>query len=109
MIWIDRIRPIGDGRTGSPCPAGRMTTRTGNVSGIGGRVLDKCVPAPHLPGPMRYAEFRPSEALAPLVRCFWTLGAEGTDSAGAPEPALPDGSTELIFNLADPFVDASEL
>jgi AraC-like DNA-binding protein len=56
---------------------------------------------------MRYAEFRPAEALAPLVRCFWTLRAERADSGAAPEPALPDGSTELIFNLADPFVDAS--
>jgi AraC-like DNA-binding protein len=41
------------------------------------------------------------------VRCYWTLTADTAGNA-PPEPALPDGSTELIFNLADPFVDATD-
>ncbi len=54
---------------------------------------------------MEYAELAPPPDLAPLVRCFWQLTGEGghaSDPSGA-DPALPDGSPELIFALADPF------
>jgi AraC-like DNA-binding protein len=50
---------------------------------------------------MRYEELAPPADLAGLVRCIWTLEGEGPSS---PEPALPDGSPELIFSFADPFV-----
>lgn len=57
---------------------------------------------------MVYAEFAPSESLRPLVRCYWSLTSNDDASAPSiapvgPEPALPDGSPELIVNAADPF------
>ncbi len=54
---------------------------------------------------MDYAEWLPPHPLRPLIRCFWSL----TDGSGtatgdqAAEPALPDGSPELIFNFGAPF------
>lgn len=51
---------------------------------------------------MEYTEHPPPPQLAPFVRCFWTLAAPA--GGGAPEPALPDGSPELIINLGDTFV-----
>lgn len=50
---------------------------------------------------MEYHEFAPGPAQRSLVRCFWQLAGDGA-SDGA-EPALPDGSPELIFNLGDSF------
>jgi AraC-like DNA-binding protein len=47
-----------------------------------------------------YRELAPPPALAPFVRCFWTLSGEG---GGASERILPDGSFELIFHRAQPF------
>jgi AraC-like DNA-binding protein len=52
---------------------------------------------------MEYAEFDPAAALRPLVRCYWSLTASGQAPPVTPEPALPDGSPELIINAADPF------
>ena len=52
---------------------------------------------------MDYREFAPLPSLQPLVRCYWTLNADGAQSDRDPEPALPDGSPELIFNFGDPF------
>ena len=53
---------------------------------------------------MDYAELDPSPALAPLVRCVWTLRGEASGSEpGAASPAYPDGSPELIFNFGAPF------
>jgi len=67
-----------------------------------------------------YEEIAPPADLAPIIRCFWRLSREAgaEDDSGDPgdsgesaaaEPALPDGSPELIFALADPFehVDAA--
>ena len=53
---------------------------------------------------MNYSETIPSKRLARLVRCFWSLQHPKTGVHSAPEPVLPDGCVELIFNLADPFV-----
>lgn len=53
---------------------------------------------------MEYREYPPSAALSGLVRCFWTLQSDLQPHAATPEPACPDGSPELIVNLADPFV-----
>jgi len=48
---------------------------------------------------MRYLELAPAPALRPLIRCYWFLSGSG---GGGSEPALPDGSPELIVNLAAP-------
>lgn len=50
---------------------------------------------------MRYEERDPPQSLRHVVRCFWLLRMEGP-SEGAAEPALPDGSPELIISLCDP-------
>ena len=52
---------------------------------------------------VRYLELEPSLPLRRYVRCYWFLTGTGrSDDIGA-EPALPDGSPELILNLAEPF------
>ena len=51
---------------------------------------------------MLYSEHPPSAALRSLVRCYWTL--RGRLAAAPPERILPDGSVDLVFHLADPFV-----
>ncbi|HLF84754.1 MAG TPA: helix-turn-helix domain-containing protein [Blastocatellia bacterium] len=51
---------------------------------------------------MRYEEFRPVEPLATFVKCFWVLESPAPHSAG-PERILPDGCTEIVFHLGDPF------
>jgi len=53
---------------------------------------------------MIYEESPPSPRLATLVRCYWRLTGDPAPADSPPaEPALPDGSPELIFNLGDPF------
>jgi AraC-like DNA-binding protein len=44
---------------------------------------------------VRYAEYPPSPALAPVVDCYWILEGHGT---GLPEPIIPDGRLEIIFH-----------
>jgi hypothetical protein len=51
---------------------------------------------------MRYSEIPPSPVLRRYIRCFWTLEA-ASEASTPPEPVMPDGRIELIFNLADPF------
>lgn len=51
---------------------------------------------------MQYAEAAPSPFLAPYVRCFWALEYKNTGPA-EPEPVIPDGCIEIIFNLSDRF------
>lgn len=51
---------------------------------------------------MEYTERPPHPDLAGLVRTYWWLRGEA-DPDGAADPALPDGSPELIFNLGDPW------
>lgn len=50
---------------------------------------------------MEYRERPPHPALRPFVRTYWTLS--GASVASAPQPVLPDGSTELIVHRARPF------
>ena len=55
---------------------------------------------------LSFREHAPHPRLAPHVKCFWTL--RGRADGAPPERILPDGSFELVFHLADPFVrDAS--
>jgi len=51
---------------------------------------------------MRYEEFRPAEPLDRFIKCFWFLESAAAHSAD-PERILPDGCTEMVFHLADPF------
>ena len=51
---------------------------------------------------MRYQEFYPTEALAKFIKCFWLLESAAALSE-EPERILPDGCTEIVFHLADPF------
>lgn len=51
---------------------------------------------------MEYREYPAPSGTEDLVRCLWTLTGDGRSAAA--EPALPDGSPELIVNLGDPFV-----
>ena len=52
---------------------------------------------------MNYREFRSSPSLQRYVECFWTLSTNSESEAPSRDKVLPDGCTELIFNLADPF------
>lgn len=49
---------------------------------------------------MQYVEYPPLAPLAPFVRCVWTL--EGCAS-GDVSPVMPDGHSEVILHLGDPF------
>jgi AraC-like DNA-binding protein len=51
-----------------------------------------------------YSEILPATDLRDAIRCYWFLNAEPGEMAAGSEPALPDGSPELIFSLADPFI-----
>lgn len=51
---------------------------------------------------MQYLELQPTASTRSVVRCFWQLQGAGGAGADA-DPALPDGSPELIFNIGDPF------
>lgn len=51
---------------------------------------------------MNYHETPPSPRLAGYVKCFWSLEIHGPE-AGEPEPVVPDGCIEIVFNLADRF------
>lgn len=51
---------------------------------------------------MHYEEIVPSPHLRHLVKCFWALRDDPV-VGGPPETVLPDGSLEIIFNLADRF------
>ncbi len=51
---------------------------------------------------MHFSHHQPPPALAPWVKTVWC--ARGTkEEFGAPEPIVPDGCVEMIFNLSDPF------
>lgn len=55
---------------------------------------------------MEFAYHSPPPPLAAAIRTIWT--ARGTrEEFATPEPIVPDGCVELIFNLGDPFVDAA--
>jgi AraC-like DNA-binding protein len=49
---------------------------------------------------MHYTECASAPPLRETIRCYWFL----VGASGGGDPAFPDGSPELIVNLADPFV-----
>ena len=52
---------------------------------------------------MRYKEIKPTNALARLVECFWTLEESCVREPIQAESILPDGCVELILNFGDRF------
>ena len=53
---------------------------------------------------MQFSHHQPPPALAAWVKALWC--AQGTrEEFAAPEPIVPDGCVEIIFNLADRFAD----
>lgn len=50
---------------------------------------------------MNYHEIVPTQALREWVRCYWFLTGDRPAPEEAGDPALPDGSPELIFHLGD--------
>jgi AraC-like DNA-binding protein len=57
---------------------------------------------------MHFSFDQPPAALAYWVKSIWC--ARGTrQEFAAPEPIVPDGCVEIIFNLADPFTDGRGL
>jgi hypothetical protein len=52
---------------------------------------------------VEYAEYAPSPRLSNVLRCIWTLGGQVDDLATAAQPILPDGRSEIIIHLGDPF------
>lgn len=51
---------------------------------------------------MQYRETQPSPRFAGVVKCFWSLEYQNSGE-GEPEPVIPDGCVEIIFNLSDRF------
>jgi AraC-like DNA-binding protein len=51
---------------------------------------------------MIYLEAAPASGLARLVKCYWSLELSA-ESEGVPEPVIPDGCPEIVFNLAERF------
>jgi AraC-like DNA-binding protein len=50
---------------------------------------------------MKYFESKPSPRLVQNIKCFWSIRSDV--GAGGPEPVLPDGCPEIVFNLSDRF------
>lgn len=50
---------------------------------------------------MDYREYAPAPELSALVDRYWSL--EGINAALEGEPLLPDGHSEIVVHLADPF------
>ncbi len=51
---------------------------------------------------MNYEESKPSERLAAFVKCYWSIEYHNSVAA-EPEPIVPDGCIEIVFDLADRF------
>jgi len=51
---------------------------------------------------MQYEEIIPAQALSKYIKCFWAMYNPVADVASQ-ERILPDGCTELVFNLGEPF------
>jgi len=50
---------------------------------------------------VRYREIRPCTRLRPFINAFWLLEQDADDAA--PQRVVPDGHSELILNLGQPF------
>ena len=54
-------------------------------------------------GGTRYAEYAVHEALAPFVKCIWSMESDRPIYDGPRERILPDSCVELVFHFKDPF------
>src|SRR6188508_2611265 len=63
------------------------------------RPLERCARLGHL----KYEQFDPSPALAPVVERLWLLEGEAGEIAAEPIP--PDGHPEIIVHAGEPFVE----
>ncbi|MEQ1643800.1 MAG: helix-turn-helix domain-containing protein [Pyrinomonadaceae bacterium] len=52
---------------------------------------------------MHYEEVQPSPLLASYIKCYWALSIDALEAIAEPETVLPDGTLEIVFNLADRF------
>jgi AraC-like DNA-binding protein len=50
---------------------------------------------------MRYEEIQPGPAARRFIKCYWVL--EDDHPQAVPQTIVPDGRSELIINLAEPF------
>lgn len=50
-----------------------------------------------------YREYPVHPALAPFVKCLWSLESERSAAGARRERILPDGCVELVFHFHDPF------
>ena len=46
-----------------------------------------------------YVEYAPCEALRPFVACYWTMTAEVIPARGIEHRILPDGCTDILFEV----------
>lgn len=53
---------------------------------------------------MNYTEVKPFGIAAGIVRLYWQLSYEKEEMSGGPEPVLPDGCVEIIFDFRDRFL-----
>lgn len=49
-----------------------------------------------------YQEYDPPASLRPFVSCFWQMGSEEPIGAAVTHRVVPDGSTDLVFDLGSP-------
>ena len=52
---------------------------------------------------IRIQEYRTHPALAPYVKCVWSLESDRAIHDSARERILPDSCVELVFHFHDPF------
>ena len=55
---------------------------------------------------MEFTLHDPPAALRACIKAVWSARGTREDFA-SPEPIVPDGCVEIVFNLADPFVDGN--
>src|SRR5512134_4181256 len=53
---------------------------------------------------IRIREYAIHAALAPFVKCVWSLESEGPIVGAQRERILPDSCVELVFHVHDPYV-----
>ena len=52
---------------------------------------------------MEYREIKPNAAASRFIKCYWLLEDDSPAAGGDVQRIIPDGRTELIFNLGQPF------
>jgi hypothetical protein len=55
---------------------------------------------------MKYREIKPGPAASRFIKCYWVL--EDDSPTAAAQTIVPDGRSEVIINLGQPFQQATE-